>query len=676
MTGRVKWLPQRTASAGDFIGTAFLRLLDPSSGESNMSEPELLVRESAQNSWDARKTDLKTPVEMSFHVVSLDKGGRTHAGFAKFFEGCPALNNGRRAKAGDLPELARHLQSERLVVLHVRDAGTWGLGGPVDASVAVSEPGSDRYVKFMLNVGDANTDVEAGGAFGLGRSVFWRMSECRTVVVYSRCKVGRSIESRLVGLTLTEAFVLGGVNHTGRHWWTDEETGRPLVGTEADDWARRLGIQEYESNETGTTVVVVAPWCPAGSDDLAQAIAKSIELHLWPKYVTVPGRDARATMNFSVSADGEDVTVRDREGLAGTVLASYVNCFSRLHRLERDRTKEAESESIVKSSPLHYEFRKNSHPRNLGRLVMTVDASAVGVPADVDVEDDERAFTPVISARIASLANHVALLRTPELVVCYKKVPRTLNLPERLVGVFKSSTEANEFFRRSEDSSHGSWSSARMKTDGVVVERFHKTLEKQITAWYQTAPTDAGGGTGKLAISQVANAIGEWFSALSRGVGGGTWTDDDGDDGRGGGGGGGGRRLRGKVTIQSRGVEVDGGRRVNVWDVVVDHPCSGVVVLGLREADEDGGVMPTVDLTPGGLPALLDVSSDSEFSSDGSDAPTKRLDFDVGPTIPNVTDVSIQLRGHDTTKITVRGSFDAGTTPVLGADVVMEGGRS
>lgn len=674
MTARVKWIAQRNASAGDFIGNAFLRLLDPSSGDSSVSEPELLVRESAQNSWDARKTDLKTPVEMSFHVVTLDKGGRTHAAFAKFFEGCPALAKGRRAKAGDLPELARRLQSERLVVLHVRDVGTWGLGGPVDASVAVSEPGSNRYVKFMLNVGDANTNVEAGGAFGLGRSVFWRMSECRTVVVYSRCKVGRSIESRLVGLTLTDGFELGGINYTGRHWWTDTEAGRPMVGTDADDWARRLGIEEYGSDETGTTVLVVAPWCPAGSDDLAQAIARSIELHLWPKYVDVPERDPRATMDFSVSVDGSDVEVRGREQLAGTVLASYVNCFTRLHRLERERSKEAESESIVKSSPLRYEFRKNSHPRNLGRLVMTVDASAVGAPADVDVEDDEHAFAPVISARIALLANHVALLRTPELVVCYKKVPRTLNLPERLVGVFKSSTEANEYFRRSEDSSHGSWSSARMKTDGVVVDKFNKTLEKQITTWYQTAPTEVGGGTGKLAIGQVANALGEWFSALGRGVGGGTWTDDDDDVGRGRGGGGG-RRVRGKVTIQSRGVQVDKGRRVNVWEVVVDHPGSGVVALGLREADEDGGLMPIVDVSPGGLPALLDVSSDSEFSTAGSDSPKKRLDFDVGPTTPNVTDVSIRVRGHDTTTLTVRGSFDEGTTPVLEADLVVDGGR-
>lgn len=671
MAVRIDWLPQKTSPMGDFVADAFLRLLDRGTNDANLIEPELLVRETAQNSWDARRTELTTPVTMSFEVSTLERGDQIHQSFADFFAAFLASRSERKRRVEGLSVLGERLKAKELVVLHVRDVGTWGLGGPLDATVEVKEKGTDRYVKFMLNIGDANQDQAAGGAFGLGRSVFWRMSDCRTVIVYSRCMTGKAVESRLVGLTLTKKFVLDGMNHTGRHWWTGKDAGRPIIGPDADAWARRLGIRPYGSGETGTTMIVLAPSCPAGPKDLATSIARSIELHLWPKYVSVPGREEKKTMKFAVTLDGVPVKVRDREELAGTVLGSYVSCFTRLVRSQKDGADAPDSNSILKSVTLMPQppFKKAIHPKVLGRLVATVDASAVGTQFVKESEDEDRAYSPVVNAKLASLENHVALLRTPELVVCYKKVSKTEHFPDRVVAVFKSSAEANEYFRRAEDSSHSSWSSARLDRDKVVVDKFDKCLMEQMSAWYQLAPSNPSGGGSKLATDRIATSIGEWFDNWTRGTGGGPPIVDGPDQPQGGGGGGTGR-AKGNVQVGAGSLEVAKGRRINVWQVDVQHPGPGVVQIFLREADEEASVMAPADAAPGSFPTFLQLTADREFSFDG---PKTKVDFDVRPMTPNVTDVSLEVMGSGTTTLTVRALFDEGTLPVLGATLIVDG---
>lgn len=655
---------------GDFIAPAFLRLLDPGSQQVELTEPELLVRETAQNSWDARRTDLDAPVMMSFDVVNLQKGSSEHGAFTNFYGDYLKQRSNKRRQENGLGELAKKLEAQELSVLYVRDVGTWGLGGPTDASVAVATAGTDRYVKFMLNIGDANTDAAAGGAFGLGRSVFWRMSECRTVIVYTRCKTGKSIESRLVGLTLTDKFAHDGINYTGRHWWTASDAGKPLVGPDADEWSRLLGITPYSVGETGTTVIVVAPITPSGTDDLASAIAGSIEYHLWPKYVDIQGRRPKDTMSFSASINGEPLKIRDRADLRGSVLGSYVECFARLVKLAGERSVETSSESIVKSTNLSYKFQKLAHPRELGRLVTKVDSSAAEPSGIIDSDEENQSFAQLIRTKLATLDNSIALMRTPELVVCYESIRPQSDSPVRVVGVFKSSEAANEYFRRAEDSSHGSWRANRAPQDKqIVVKRFHEVLKQQIIDWYGTQRDGAVSGGSTLAIDRMASGLGKWFRDWGRGSGGGSPTKKSSNGNRGDGGSGGIRTSNGRLEIEALPVEAIDGKPVNVWRLTATHEDPSAIQVGLREADEDGVLMKSVNVAPGAFPAFVKLESDVEIIIEGVALPTRRHVFDVGPTKVNVTDLLIHLVGSGTTTITVRAVPEDGTFIALVADL-------
>jgi hypothetical protein len=668
----IHWEPQRFNAAGDLVPTRFLEMLDAGSEHSGLLEPEFLVRETAQNSWDARRTELKAPVCMSFGVVEAAKGDVLHDGFIQFFGDSLHQRAGMDPAKCGLRGLATALKAKRLPVLYVRDVGTWGLGGPTDASVTLGDGGTNRYAKFMLNIGDANADTDAGGAFGLGRSVFWRMSSCRTVVVYTRCKMGGTLESRLVGLTISKGFDHGGYKYTGRNWWTTTQVGKPATGAEADEWSRRLGIEPYGDGETGTTAVVIAPFCPGGTSDLAAAIAGSIELHLWPKYVTVDERDPKDTMSFKVSDDGRPVKVRDRAELAGSVLGSYVECFVRHVRLAKEKATRTESESIVKSAILSYEFQKNAHPRSLGRLVTTVTAAAQHA-VGVDVSDDEDApFAPQIRQRLSSLDNSIALMRTPELIVRYEEVDLTDDPAVRVVGVFKSTSMANEFFRRSEDSSHASWSARRAPSgEQVVVRKFHELLRRRISEWYVTPAPAPKTSESNLATARIASSLGRWFTDWTRGTGGAPPPVDPPGGGSGSGGrGGGSRRPRAALEVEALPVEEHEGVAVNVWRLAVKPAEPSIVEVGLREADEDWGMMRPDEVAPGARPALVRIDSDREFVVDGSGGATKSRVFEFGPSSTNVTDVRLRLVLDNPTTITVRGAFDEGTVPVLVANVV------
>ena len=90
----------------------------------------------------------------------------------------------------------------------------------------------------------------------------------------------------------------------------------------------------------------------------------------------------------------------------------------------------------------------------------------------------------------------------------------------------------------------------------------------------------------------------------------------------------------------------------------------------LREADEEASVMAPADAAPGSFPTFLQLTADREFSFDG---PKTKVDFDVRPMTPNVTDVSLEVMGSGTTTLTVRALFDEGTLPVLGATLIVDG---
>ena len=71
-TSKISWIPEENSDAGGFEATGFLTIL----GQPKLRAVELLVRETAQNSWDARIG--KSQVSMTFSGLSCKSGDTTY----------------------------------------------------------------------------------------------------------------------------------------------------------------------------------------------------------------------------------------------------------------------------------------------------------------------------------------------------------------------------------------------------------------------------------------------------------------------------------------------------------------------------------------------------------------------------------------------------------------------
>lgn len=197
-----------------------------------LGRPELdlltiLVRESAQNSWDARIEDFPDPVDFRIDIWTV---GPAHAGAWR-----ELLLDGAPMSAEHFP-LRETLKRRPARVLAVSDRGTRGLGGPTRADDAV---GPERdFVSFIRNIGEPRDTALGGGTYGFGKGIFYLLSGSGTVLVHSRCRMPRGgYETRLIGCTLWKSYVAqegdAERRYTGRHWWGDTS------GRSSNHWLAR-----------------------------------------------------------------------------------------------------------------------------------------------------------------------------------------------------------------------------------------------------------------------------------------------------------------------------------------------------------------------------------------------------------------------------------------------------
>jgi hypothetical protein len=656
MTTTIRWFPQAANKGGDMVADAFLKIL--TQGDSKVSEPELLVRETAQNSWDARRVELGESTRMKFRIVSLDGNSKVRTGVERFFADAEPFAQGRTTEEGleVLRELWNSITSSNSSLLYVQDEGTHGLGGPTDAQTVVPNGIVDRYVRFLLNIGQANDHSGAGGSYGMGRSVFWRASSCQTVVVYSRFIQEGEMRSRIVGLSIGKKFSRE-KNHTGRHWWSTQPDGEPVEGPEADELALELGFEVYDGSRTGTTVMVVAPRVPKGTRDLAEALARSIELHLWPKYSISDERPAGESMIFEVKESDETVEVRSAARLAYTPLGSFITAF-KVSRNAQD------SRENPYSSELRHPFRAPlKRVEKLGRLTIVKSAKNGMIPIGAaesiigEVDDDGDGLAAAVEHRIANLENTIALMRTPELVVGYVGVPYSDD-SFALSGVFKASENANEWFRKSESATHTEWSSKVPTGDADgrhtkrVVNAFDDRLKLQFDAWFpKSSPVSEGG---RLDVGEFAGRFGRLLDRLIAGRGArDVHRPDDGDTpppSK--------KKKKGSVEFVGN-PEIDevDGELANRWTFTVDYP--GAVVVNLEVKRRlDTNSTEKVDAAPGGRPAINMVSVDGakKFRHD----PTKSNEV-LWSTELDVEGDSVAI----SSEFIVEVLYEPGTTPIL-----------
>ncbi|MCP9974353.1 hypothetical protein [Streptomyces somaliensis] len=403
-----RWLSEPYAPGGGGTAEGALKNLDGT----ELDPLTLLVRESAQNSWDARTGD--GPVD---YRVDLRTLGPSEAPVWRdlLTAGAPQLRH---------LKLRASLARPALRILTVTDTGTRGLGGPTRADVAI--PGQSDFASFVRKTGSSSKVTGRGGTYGFGKAVFHLLSASHTVVVHTRCRVDDRLETQLIGWAVHESYTVegdgGAKTFTGRHFWGKVRHGyvEPLVGEEADETAAGLGLTSLPDGETGTSVAILDP--VFGERDDAEAIQWIVDAmvwNLWPKMLPEGGG---APMRFSASHEGHPIPVPRPSEVPH--LRPFVWAYDDMDRLVEHK----------------------SQRRVLGRLGLRKFLSPQGPPPRVAQE-----------AGIGDRLHHTCLMRPVELVVRYLEGPPFFEEGGGYAAVFRADAGMDRVFAAAEPASHDAW---------------------------------------------------------------------------------------------------------------------------------------------------------------------------------------------------------------------------
>ena len=217
----------------------------------NVPELDLLVREAIQNSSDA----------------SLNEEGNSYA--VNFASGTFVPKKFNLYLTGAEEKLNEMFPEEKGTYLEIRDTKTSGLTGSM-RKAEIKKDDHGNFFKLIYDTGKRQTISTAGGNWGFGKSVYYRVG-VGIVIFYSRIKTSDVYENRLI-ITLVEdeskqdafghdATILNSIEplSAGKAWWgiRDGEDLLPLTNVcEIQSVLDVFGIKPFRPNETGTSIVI------------------------------------------------------------------------------------------------------------------------------------------------------------------------------------------------------------------------------------------------------------------------------------------------------------------------------------------------------------------------------------------------------------------------------------
>jgi hypothetical protein len=468
--------------------TAWLSQTFPPEGASaaegirnQLGRPELdlltiLVREAAQNSWDARRNDVPG-VDFRLSIGSVS-AAHLAAWRDLLLRNAPI--------DGDLP-LRRILRKSDIRTLTVSDRGTSGLGGPTRADALHSN--NHDFISFVRNIGEPRDKELGGGTYGFGKGIFYLLSTAGTVLLHTRCDDGSGrLQTRLIGCALWKSYVgndgTAERRYTGRHWWGDVSGGiaEPLVGDSAEAAARKLGLEPFEDDETGTDVVVVDPILDGrNSLQAAEYLAETVAWHLWPKMLA--RSNGRPAMRFAVRCDGVEVPVPDPESTRPLDL--FVAAY---RKLQGDGGRDLECRSPKKL---------------LGRLSLVKTVAPALMPTAAG-----------LTAGVDTLVHHVCLMRPAELVVTYHRGPKPPSELLAYAGVFRADQTMDEVYARAEPPTHDGWNPQSLQSpESTFVRTTFRRIQEALDGLLELGGASRG-GSAALALGAASSH----FASLVVGV--------------------------------------------------------------------------------------------------------------------------------------------------------------
>lgn len=435
---------------------------------------ELFLRETIQNSWDARSSP-DGPISFGIHGWTATPSQREYLRDVILTDPPPQL------------AIPAAVDNAALQLLVVADSRTWGLGGPTRADVGHASVAGGRtdFVDLVRDTGRRASKGLGGGTYGFGKAVLSESSAVSTVVIYSRTTLAEYQVSRLIAMAVgNDEYQERGIRYTGRHWWgvIGDDVAEPLLGEGADDAATVLGLHGLINGPTGTAVMVIAPRTPGenGPADLpgiVDAIADAAAEYAWPHMIAAP--DSSPTIEFSFTLDGIPVPLRDVT--TDTRLRMFAQAYTRCQSLLAGSLSEGED------WPWHVRMLRSQRPVcQLGPFVWRHHGPIAAPVPDADVRSE------------------IALIRAPRFVVSYMDVPRHQS-GQSTFGVFLADPALDLEFAEAEPPTHDAW----IPTKGRYFDPVRR-VAKQIADLLKPRPISdiPRDGSEEPGVVTVASALG------------------------------------------------------------------------------------------------------------------------------------------------------------------------
>lgn len=428
------WYPAPYEPHGSTSGEGAWRLL----GRPRMDPLTVLMRETLQNSWDAR---LDEEIDFYVHLRRLTSSELSFLRDSVFAEGAEnVLCEQAEGYARDHRGLRDALEQPEVRVLEIGDRGTSGLGGPLRADRVPAPDEPTDFIDFVFNLGAPRDTRLGGGTYGFGKTISYVVSRAQTVAVATRAHGPFGSELRAICASIGRHWGMHQQRYTGRHWWgRRSESGLigPVVADEADALVTGLGVRPFD--DTGTSLLVLDPDLGGRTDSEAiHYLVDAFVWNLWPKLVPAPGAD-RAPIGVSFELDGANVPVPDPVRVPG--LAPFVHALRAVR--SADHGLEPEKDLLVPPEIHHVTWGSGRRP--LGTLALT----RTTVTSSAEGEESPRPFD--------GPSRHVALMRQAELVVEYVEGPASSYSGFEWGGVFRCLPEVDDHFASAEPPAHDTW---------------------------------------------------------------------------------------------------------------------------------------------------------------------------------------------------------------------------
>lgn len=448
-------------------------------GRTSLDLWNLVLRESLQNSWDARSHQ-SGPINFSvdeFEMTIDQTRTLMHEVFAELPPHCQSTL------------LPKYIFERRVRVMVISDSGTKGLGGPVRGHKSGSGERRD-FVDFVRNLGRSTSKGMQGGTYGLGKGVLYKASKVGVCLIYSQTIHDGKIEPRLIAVSGGDGdYDDGGYRYTGRNWWGvpgDNGIVDPMTGEDARDLAVRLGIPIASENDTGTSIVILVPdndGHEAGRDRVS-AMADAALKWAWPHSIDTGNGP---TIRFAFSADGVEIAPPDP--LSSPEYREFALAYIEGRKLILDPLHEGNWQTTF----TRIDSRRPA--KHLGLLVHRIGHNPIATSSDLE--------------------NTVALLRTPRMVVKYLPVaaqPR--GVPTW--GVFIAAHDLDETFAKAEPVTHDDWVYQRAAVAKNTANPVKITLDRIRDTFKSLAMegVQATAGLGATGSSRVSAALGKLLSGF------------------------------------------------------------------------------------------------------------------------------------------------------------------